>query len=310
VALYLSEGDVARLLSPAEALAAIEGCSARLAGGGVELRPGFRLGLDDGALTVATAADLELGLAGARVTTGFPEGRSEAVLLFRVDRPELVAIVEAGLLGALTSGAAGGVAARHLAAPDSAALGVIGCGRCASGQVAGIRAALPGIERVVAYCRTTERLRAFCAATGAEAAASHREAASQPIVVTATTSRDPVLRGEWLPPGALVCAAGANDGSSRELDNVVLDRASFVCCDSLAEARENAADLIEPVDSGVLDWLEVHELHEVVAQDLGGRAQPDDVVLFKWTGSAVWEVAVAASLLERARVRGAGRELA
>ena len=91
------------------------------------------------------------------------------------------------------------------------------------------------------------------------------------VVVTVTGSPDPVLRGEWLQPGALVCAVGANDGRRRELDNVVLERASFVCCDSIENARLESADLIEPVEAGVLDWLEVHELQEVVAGETPGR---------------------------------------
>src|SRR6185503_14492298 len=99
---------------------------------------------------------------------------------------------------------------------------------------------------------------------------SHRDAAEQDVVVTITTSKDPVLRGEWLQPGALVCAAGANRIKARELDNLVLERASFVCCDSREQARIEAGDLVEPIERGVLDWLEVHELHEVVAGELPG----------------------------------------
>jgi len=183
---------------------------------------------------------------------------------------------------------------------------VIGCGWQAESQVEAVRAALPGIERVVAYCRTPERLRAFCAKVGAEPAESHAEAAGQDVVVTITTSRDPVLRGDWLREGALVCAAGANDPRKRELDNVVLERASFVCCDSKENALLESGDLIEPVESGLLDWLEVHELHEVVAGELPGRQSDADVVVFKSNGLAVWDVAIAAELVGRARERGVG----
>ena len=90
--------------------------------------------------------------------------------------------------------------------------------------------------------------------------------------MTVTTSKDPVLRGEWLMPGALVCAVGANEPRARELDNVVLERAVFVCCDSIEQCKLEAGDLIEPVERGVLDWLEVHELHEVVSGELPGRS--------------------------------------
>jgi ornithine cyclodeaminase/alanine dehydrogenase-like protein (mu-crystallin family) len=107
-----------------------------------------------------------------------------------------------------------------------------------------------------------------------------------------------VLRGDWLRPGALVCAVGANDGRRRELANDVLERASFVCCDSVEDARLESADLIEPIQAGALDWLEVYELQQVVAGELAGRQSDDDVVVFKSNGLAAWDVAAAARVVE------------
>ena len=127
--------------------------------------------------------------------------------------------------------------------------------------------------------------------------------------MTVTNSREPVLRGEWLRDGALVCAVGANRPGARELDDAVLERAAFICCDSREQARLESADLIGPVDSGLLDWLDVHELQEVVAGEVPGRRTDADVVVFKSNGLAAWDVAVAVAALERARERGVGREL-
>ena len=307
--LYLTEQDVAELLSPADAVEAIDACFRRMAAGSVENRPRYRLGLEEGALAVMAAADLELGYAGAKVYAGFRDGARFVVLLFRADVPELVAVLEADKLGQLRTGAASGVAARHLAKDAARSLGVIGCGWQAESQLAAIRAALPDLERAVAYCRTEESLRTFCEEHDAEPGQSHQDPAACDVVVTVTGSRDPVLRGEWLRPGALVCAVGANDGRRRELDNVVLERAAFVCCDSRENARLESADLIEPAESGVLDWLEVHELQEVVADEIAGRQSDDDIVVFKSNGLAAWDVAVAAAVVERARAAGAGREL-
>jgi ornithine cyclodeaminase/alanine dehydrogenase-like protein (mu-crystallin family) len=309
VTLFLSEQDVKELLAPEDAVFAVEGCFRRLAAGSVENAPRRRLRLQDGRLADMAASDLELGYAAVKAYSGFAEGAAFAVALFSVERPELVALIEADQLGRLRTGAASAVAAKYLARQDAASLGVIGCGHQAETQVACIRAALPAIERVVAYCRTERNLRAFCKLVGAEAGESHRDAAERDIVVTITTSRDPVLRGEWLQPGALVCAAGANDPRARELDNVVLERASLVCCDSLEQARIESADLVEPVERGVLDWLEVHELQEVVSGELPGRQSPDDIVVFKSNGIAAWDVAIAAAAVERARERNLGREL-
>ena len=307
--LYLSEDDVRSLLTPVDAVAAVEASFERMARGAVEIAPRRRLRLDEGRLADMAASDLELGYAGAKVYAGFAAGASFVVALFDAARPELVAIVEADELGRLRTGAASAVAAKYLARSGATSLGVIGCGGQAETQVACIRAALPSIDRVVAYCRTERSLRAFCERVGADAAESHRDAAQQDVVVTVTTSRDPVLRGDWLRDGTLVCACGANVTGARELDNVVLERAAFVCCDLKEQARLESSDLIEPIELGALDWLEVHELHEVVGGDVQGRQSDDDVVVFKSNGLAAWDIAAAARTVGLARERGVGTAL-
>jgi alanine dehydrogenase len=310
VALYLTEDDVEALLSPEEAVDAVEACFRRMAAGRVDNRPRYRISLEDGQMAVMAAADHELGYAGLKTYTAFATaGIRFVVLLLDATRAQLVAVIEADRLGRLRTGAASGVAARHLARPGARTLGVIGCGGQAETQVACIRAAVPSIERVVAYCRTEASLGAFCERAGAEPGESHRDAAEQDVVVTVTTSKDPVLRGEWLRPGALVCAVGANDPAARELDNRVLERAAFVCCDSREQSRLESGDLIEPAQQGLLDWLEVHELQDVVAGEVHGRQDPEDVVLFKSNGLAAWDVAAAAVVVGRAGERGLGVEL-
>jgi alanine dehydrogenase len=307
--LYLTEANVNSLLAPADALEAVEASFRRLAAGAVENRPRERLRLEDGAFAVMAAVDRELKLAGVKTYAWLPGGTPFVVVLFDTARAELAAVIEADKLGQLRTGAASGIAARYLARAGASSLGVLGCGWQARSQVACIREALPGIERVVAYCRTPERLAEFCEETGAEAGESHRDPAACDVVVTVTTSRDPVLRGEWLRDGTLVCAVGANDPRARELDNVVLERAAFVCCDSREQARLESGDLIEPVEAGVLDWLEVHELQEVVAGELEGRQSADDIVVFKSNGIAAWDVAIGAVALEKARKKKVGKRI-
>lgn len=307
--LYLNESDVDSLLAPADAVGVIEESFRRMADGEVEIAPRRRLRLQDGLLADMAAADLGLGLAGAKVYAAFGEGAAFVLCLFDASKPELVAVIEADQLGRLRTGAASGVAARHLAPPGARTLGVIGCGSQAETQVACIRAGVPSIERVVAYCRTADRLAEFCERVDAEPAESHRDAAGQNVVVTITSSKDPVLRGEWLDPGTLVIAAGANHPSRRELDNVVLERAAFVCCDWIEQARVESGDLLEPVAAGVLDWLEVHELHEVVSGVVQGRQSEADIVVFKSNGLAAWDVALGGEALRRAREHGVGTTL-
>ncbi len=307
--LVLSESDVDALLPPADAVEAVEGCFLRLARGAVENRPRLRIPLPEGLLHVMPAADAELGVAGLKTYVGFREGARFLVALFAADRPELLALVEADRLGQRRTGAASAVAVRHLAPPDARSLGVIGCGWQAESQVECIRAVLPELERLVVYCRDERRRAEFARRHGGEPADWYSEAAAQDVVVTVTTSRDPVLRGDWLRPGTLVCAVGANRLEARELDNGVLARASFVCCDSREQARIEAGDLVEPIEREVLDWLEVHELADVVAGEVPGRQGDDDVVVFKSLGIAAEDLAVAKLVLDRARRRGLGVEL-
>ena len=307
--LFLTEADVAELLTPADALEAVEACFERMARGAVENRPRSRIGVEGGVLATMSAADAELGLAGFKSYAWTPEGTAFVVGIFDLARGELAALIEADKLGQLRTGAASGVAAKHLAKSGPATLGVVGCGWQAETQVACVREACPTIERVVAFCRTETKLEEFCARVGAEPGETHRDPGELDVVVTVTTSKDPVLRGEWLRPGALVCAVGANRPGARELDNAVLERATFVCCDSREQSRQESGDLIEPIEQGLLDWLEVHELQDVVAGELAGRSSDDDIVVFKSNGLAAWDVAIAAAAIERARARGAGRDL-
>ncbi len=312
--LYLSESDVEGLLSPADAVPLLEACFGRLAAGSVENVPRRRLALDDGYFAIMAAVDSELGYAGLKSYTVTGGRLAFVVCLFSLSDGTLAAVIEADALGQRRTGAASGVAAKHLARSGASTqgvltLGVIGCGWQAESQLAAIQAAVPSVERAFAFCRTAERLAEFCAKTGAEPAASSQEAAANDIVVTATTSKDPVLRGEWLREGALVCAIGANDPLARELDDVVLERAAFVCCDSREQAKLESGDLIEPVAHGAIDWLEVHELQDVVAGSVPGRSAETDIAVFKSNGLAAWDVAAGVAVLELARERGIGREV-
>jgi len=312
VPLWLSEDDVASLVSPGEAVPVIEDCFRRMASGQVELMPRRRFAVEGGYFAVMAAADRALGVAGLKSYTVVEGELQFVVCLFDLaggpagPAGTLTAVIAADRLGQVRTGAASGVAAKHLARPGAATLGLIGAGWQAESQLAAIRAAVPSIERVVVSSRTRERAEAFAERHAAEAAESPNEAAACDVVVTATTSRDPVLRGEWLVQGALVCAIGANDPRARELDSQVIARATLVCCDSLDDARLESGDLIEPVAAGQLDWLEVQELHSIVAGELPGRQADADIVVFKSNGIAPWDVALAHEVVRRARERGVG----
>ena len=304
--LWLSEDDVAGLITPGEAVPVIEACFRRMAAGQVELMPRRRFAVEGGYFAVMAAADTGLGMAGLKSYTIVEDTLAFVVCLFDLTDGSLAATIAADRLGQVRTGAASGVAAKHLAHDGATSIGLIGAGWQAESQLAAIRAALPGIERVVVSSRTEERARAFAETHGAEVAETPADAGACDVVATVTTSKDPVLRGDWLQDGALVCAVGANDPRARELDAQVIERATLVCCDSLEDAKLESGDLIEPVAAGSLDWLEVHELHDIVAGEVPGRQSETDIVLFKSNGIAPWDVAIGHEIVARARERGVG----
>ena len=189
-------------------------------------------------------------------------------------------------------------------------LGVIGCGYQAETQVACIRAAVPTIERVVAFCRTPESLAAFCGRTGAEPGESHRDAAEAGRRRHDHDVARPRASRRMASPGR-AGRARPERTSSRAASSTTrcFERASFVCCDWLEQAKLESGDLVEPVQAGVLDWLEVHELHEVVSGELAGRQTDEDIVVFKSNGLAAWDVALGAAAVRLARERGIGTVL-
>src|SRR4051812_17500090 len=243
--LVVTEAQVAELLTPAEAIDAIEGSLDRLARGVVDNPPRAHNDVPGGVFAVMPCVDHELGYAGLKSFLWLPVGAPFVVVLFSIEHGRLEAVVEAARLGELRTAAASAIAANRFA-PVAHTLGVFGCGRQAASHVAALREALP-LERVLVRCRDEQRLAAFCAEHACEAA-SPEEVGACDVVVTATTSKEPVLHGAWLRPEAVVCAVGANDLHSRELDDDVLARAAFVCTDNLEQAKLEAGDLTR------VDW--------------------------------------------------------
>ena len=232
--LYLTEAEVEGLISAGEAVPVIEACFRRLAAGAVENVPRRRIGLEDGTFAVMSAVDRELGYAGLKSYAVVGGKAAFVVCLFELERGGLLAAVleakHAGRASHRCRERGGCQASRAFgrAQPRRDRLWLAGGGTGGRDLRGGAvdrarRRLLPHAgeaERLLRRRRTRNRPR------------SPSDAAAQDVVVTATTSRDPVLRGEWLRDGALVCAIGANDSGARELDNVVLERATFVCCDS------------------------------------------------------------------------------
>lgn len=313
--LFLTETDVTRLLTMPDAIRVVEDALREMGESRAVNRPRQRVRAPDGIVHVMPAGLPTRGYIGFKYYSSFRPRTRFWFHLIDSNDGDVLAIIQADRLGQQRTGAASGVATKHLARTDASSVGILGTGWQAESQLQAI-CAVRKIRLVRCYSRDGEHRKSFARRmsmlldvdvrdvdSGEEAV---REA---DIVVTATTSHEPILAGEWVKPGAHVNAVGANRAEARELDDEAVIRSTFVCVDSIEQAKIEAGDLISPVERGVFSWTRVHELSGLVAGKALGRASRDDVTLFKSMGIAIEDVAVGAWVYERAREQEIGKEI-
>lgn len=300
MALLIREADVRALLPMGEAIRVVGEAFGRLAHGEATNHPRRRHRVPDGLMHVMDAADPATGFMGLKCYTTLRGGNHFHVLLYSTATGALEAFIEADWLGRLRTGAASGVAAQKFARADSSVVGLIGAGRQAETQLEAMRAVL-NVREVRVWSLTRDRLVEFCGRFGATPVAGAREAvAGAHVVVTATTSKDPVLEGAWLEPGQLVIAMGSNHVKRRETDDEAVRRAGLIVTDDVAQAKVESGELI----SAGVDWSKVKTVGEV-----SGRADERQIVYFKSNGIALLDVAAGAFVFRRARERGVGERI-
>jgi ornithine cyclodeaminase/alanine dehydrogenase-like protein (mu-crystallin family) len=213
------------------------------------------------------------------------------------------AVMDGQELTSIRSGAAGGLAAKLLAREDAKTVAVFGAGHQARAQLAGVRA-VRAIERVLIVGRSRESAERLAVELGDELRV---EVITDPavavraadIVITATSSSEPVFDGRDLQPGVHITAVGAYKPTMRELDSEAVTRARVIV-DHRAAALAEAGDLI------CADVTEFVELGEVVAGTKLGRQKREEITLFKSVGVAVQDAAAAQAVCDAAEKSGSG----
>jgi ornithine cyclodeaminase len=227
-------------------------------------------------------------------------------------------ILEAGYLTDLRTGAGTGLAARHLARPDSRRIAIFGAGRVARNQLAAL-AQVFEIEKVDVVTRSATRGNAFVAAMRAAGGrippdialnASPEDAVrSADIVVAATTAQTPVFDGRWLKAGTFVAAAGAHLASAREVDSETIRRAAVRVIDSRADCLDKAGDLLSPIGEGVLRRDDVLQIAEIVDGTRHGRRSADEITYYKSSGVPIQDIVTAQHMARAAEQRGIGVQI-
>lgn len=312
---FLTENDVEQLLTVSNCVRPVEDALIAQGRGEVQNIPRHITRLEKVGLSVLQAAVPGVNHAGFKAYTTCPDGVRFWVMLFQGETGALDAVVEAEHLGLVRTAAATAVATRHLANPGSRVVGILGTGTHAAAQLEG--ACLHhDIEKVYAWSRTPENVRDFAGRMSDRlgvkvmAAGSAQEAVSEAdIVVTITSSRTPVLFGDWLKPGAHVNLVGAMKPTSREVDDRTLERATLLTVDDWQQARHEAGEYIEATEAAVISWEQIKELGNVISGAVAGRTDERDITVFKSHGIGAWDVAAGVLALDLSREKGIGTDV-
>jgi alanine dehydrogenase len=316
MALLLSEADVKSILTMPLALEAVENAFQRLADGSAVLHARQRLHLPGKSyLHYMAAGDSASGYMGLKIYTSSREGLRFLAPLFDAQSGDLVALLEADYLGQMRTGAASGVATKLMARADARVAGIIGTGLQARTQLEAI-AQVRKLEKIRGFGRDQKRREQFALDMTARLdipvtpVSSGEEAVRDAdIVITSTTTTNPVVEGHWLRAGAHINAIGANFPQKRELDADAVLRCDVIAADSRQQSREEAGDLIHVFGEDDSRWQKVHELADIVGGKIPGRTSADQITLFKSNGIAIEDVVVAGRVYELARARGIGRQI-
>ena len=315
----ISRGQVAELLTLDICIDAVESAF-RLLGEGKVARP-ETLGVhvaDGGFHVKAGAAALDREWFAAKINANFPRNPDRfglptiqgLVCLFDADNGEPLALLDSTELTALRTAAATGVAAKHLARPDSTTATVVGCGR-------------QGKVQLQALCRVLQLGRAFALdADPARAEGYANDMASElaievtpvedlpfalsetDVLVTCTPSRTPFVRRKDVRPGTFIAAVGADDEGKHEIEEALM-AASVVVVDLLPQAAL-IGDLHHAIAQGHMRVEDVRaELGAVVAGRAPGRTSLEEITIFDSTGIALQDLVAAVAVYERALGRAA-----
>jgi len=323
--LFVNHDDVLALLPMAECIDAMTDALRTLARGGalLPLRQVVRLPDGRNAFALMPAALNDPSALGAKIITVFPgndatpyDSHQGAVLLFDTEYGRLIGILDASTITALRTAAVTAVATRLLAREDARTLALLGAGVQAETHLESI-CVVRRIDEVRVWSRSGDRARRFAdryAAAGKRIVVcqSAREAAEgADVVCTITSSREPVLFGEWLAPGTHVNAVGASLATSRELDSAAVVK-SRLYVDRRESTVNEGGDFLVPKREGLIgDDHIVGEIGELLIEPprIPGRRSADEITLFKSLGLAIEDVAAARRIYDRALAAGAGRWL-
>jgi len=307
--------QVRRLLPMADCIDVMAEAMKAASGGDVVQPMRSVLPVDEGGghFFVMPAASKSLGCYGAKLISLTPANAGKDLpairgqyLLFESDTGAAVALIDASSLTALRTAAASGLAARLLARPDATTCGIFGTGVQAMTHAEAMCAARP-VREIRIWGRDLEkadRLAQELKASTPHIVSAHKDPATVAacdLICTVTAASQPILKGEWVRPGAHISLVGAHTLAQREADTELVRR-SQVFVDLLEAAHREAGDIMIPIQEGSVPADHIRgEIGKVATGAIVGRGSADQVTLYKSVGIAAQDLFAARHVFNKAR---------
>jgi len=301
MALIISEPQTRKLIGMPQALKVVEDIFHDRAAGKVRNVPRRRLKGSQKQLNMMAAWQQDSDLICLRAYAA----EANTVTLYHGRTGKIQAIIDMGYLSSLRTGAASGVAAKHLAPRKPGTLGVVGPGWQATFQVQAIAQSCP-IRQVVVFGRHPKRRKTFIRQMSAIVQAEWKEApsleeveAESDILVVATDSSTPVAGGAGLKEEVLVVSIGANAAVKHEISGDLIGRMDLIVTDDLGTAKGDSGDLIAACEAGIVRWDDIVPLDAIVSN--GVPSPRPKRILFQSNGIADEDLAVGRYVLQQAK---------
>ncbi|MDK2872184.1 MAG: hypothetical protein PWQ16_1536 [bacterium] len=267
----------------------------------------------------ALLEDKSVGVKAVSVCPGNPERGlpliNAVVLLIDGETGRPQALIDGNIITTIRTGAAGGAAAEILARRDSKIALIIGAGVQGRIQLEALKT-VRDIELAYVYDINDRKAEKYASEmaerlnTEVKAVKDYEKIISEAdIIVTATTSKDPVLKGNLLKKGAHINAIGSYTPEMKELDVDTFSRASMIAVDSKDAVLEEAGEIIEALRRGIIREDALIELGEILSNTELGRKDESEITVFKTVGIAVEDIVVGKLVYERALEKGIGVEV-
>ena len=322
----LTEAEIRNCVAlDAQALSVVADGFTRLAAGEVTLPPIVRIDVPEhkGEVDVKTAYIRGLDSFAIKIASGFfenyrlglPTGSGMMVIVSaRTGIPEAV-LLDNGYLTDVRTGAAGALAARHLARKEIETAGVIGSGTQARYQMMGLKQ-VRDFRRLMIYGIIPDQVEQYAdemaPLLGVEivkAEDAETVVRSSDVVVTATPSREPYLKAEWLHPGLHITAMGSDSEEKQELYADVLGQADVLVCDRKSQCFR-LGELHHGLEEGIISRDdEIIELGELTSGRKPGRRSDEEITICDLTGVGVQDTAIALLACRKAMEKGLGLQI-